>query len=258
MQLIENHSPSHGLPPSPLLPSQPPGCASFFHYGALRKETCRWWEVGERRWLFSGNFTPFPPGAGSFLKSILSEDITPSKRWRRLRSTLIFIDYCSIVHISHENSYWQPSRLGRNRLPGTTGSHPSSKIASPWDAAKLIARSLLVVQRLMLMTCYAKASLPGENLVPPSAAHTVPAAFHPRSGCMSDSGHVHSSLSSMPRLSSMQGITEMQDRIWAMTSRVHGIIFHCAEGEIGMQNIFLSWISLFNKTRTEVCLCLQI
>lgn len=207
MQLMENHSPSCVLPPSPPLPSRPSGCASSLHCGAVRRETCRWWELGERRLLFSGNLTPFPPGVGSFLKSILWEDIIPSKRCRRLRPTLIFIYYCSIVYASDENNYWQRGRLDRNRLPGTTGSHPSSKISSPWDAAKLVARSLLGVQRLMLMTCYAKASLPGQNLIPPEQ-HTQ-SLLPPQNGCMSDSGHVHSSLWSMPRVSSMQGITEM-------------------------------------------------
>ena len=98
------------------------------------------------------------------------------------------------MYLSDENSYRQPGMLSRNRLPGTPGSHPSSNISSPSDAAKLVASSLLSVQRLTLMTCYAKVSLPGQNLIPPSAAHAVIAVFHPRSGCMSESGYVYSSL----------------------------------------------------------------
>lgn len=98
-----------------------------------------------------------------------------------------------MVYLSDGNSYQQPSRLSRNRLLGIP-SRPSSNISSPSDVAKLVASSLLGVQRLTLMTCYAQVSLPGQNLIPPSAAHEVIAVFHPRSGCISYSGYVYSSL----------------------------------------------------------------
>lgn len=111
-----------------------------------------------------------------------------------MSSTLIYTYYWATVYLSDENSYQQPSRLSRNRLSGTMGSHPSSNISSPSDAAKLVASSLLGVQRLTLMTYYAKVSLPGQNLIPPSAAHAVIAVFHPRSGRMSGFGYVYSSL----------------------------------------------------------------
>jgi len=44
------------------------------------------------------------------------------------------------------------------------------------------------------MTCYAKVSLPGQNLALPSVVHAIIAVFHPRSGYVFDAGYVCSSL----------------------------------------------------------------
>lgn len=49
---------------------------------------------------------------------------------------------------------------------------------------------MLGVQRLTLITCYAKVALLGQDLIPPSAAHAVIAVLPPRCSCMSDPGYI--------------------------------------------------------------------